>query len=77
MAKPLTGRPATVGYGSVHADEILPVRELCRRLGWERKTLAHARRAGLRTVQFGRLSCVLGADVVRFFQSLRDREPAP
>jgi hypothetical protein len=69
---PATGRPPTIGYGSIRADEVLPVRELCRRLGWQKKTLSHARREGLQTIQFGRLAYALGADVVRFFQRLRD-----
>jgi len=56
------------GYGSIRADEVLPLREAARRLGWARKTVAHAQRDGLRTVAFGRMKYVLGEDVIAFFR---------
>ena len=59
-----------LGYGSIRADEVLPLREAARRLGWERKTIAHAQRAGLVTVQFGRFKYVTGRSVVEFMEKL-------
>jgi len=64
--------PAPRPLGSIRADELLPVREACRRLGWERRTLAHAKREGLRTIPFGRFRYVTGAEVLRFFASLAE-----
>ena len=66
--KPAAGH----GYGAIRADELLPVREMMRRLGWQRKTLYHARRCGLRIIPFGRLTYCLGADVLAFFGRLAD-----
>jgi len=63
----------TPARGSIRADELLLMREACRRLGWERKTLAHAKRAGLRTIRFGRFDYVTGAELARFFARLAER----
>ena len=70
MKKPLPDKARPLG--SIRADELLPVQVLCERLGWKRKTLSHARRAGLRTVRFGRFNYVTGADVLAFFAGLAD-----
>jgi len=59
-------RPA---LGSIRADEVLPFREAARRLGWAAKTRRAAKRAGLRTITFGRAEFILGADLVAFFQA--------
>jgi hypothetical protein len=61
-----------IGYGSIRADEILPLREAARRLGWEQKTIRRAQREGLRAIPFGRLKYVRGADVLEFFGKLAD-----
>jgi hypothetical protein len=65
-AKPTT--PDTLG--SIRADEVLPVRVMAKRLGMNVKSLAHAKREGLRTVKFGRFDYVLGRDVLAFFERL-------
>ena len=59
--------------GSIRADELLLMKEACRRLNWQRKTLAHAKREGLKTVKFGRYDYVQGADVLDFFRRLAER----
>ena len=63
-----------IGYGSISADEVLPLREAGRRLGWEQKTIRRAQREGLRTVAFGRFKYVFGRDVLGFFDKLAGRE---
>lgn len=73
MKKAKAPAPAPVN-GSVTAGELLMVRELCRRLGWERKSLAHAKREGLRTVKFGRFDYARGSDVLSFFDQLAQRQ---
>ena len=60
----------SIGYGSISADEIMPLRVAGRRLGWEQKTIRHAQREGLRTIAFGRFKYVFGRDVLRFFDKL-------
>ena len=73
--KPRPDAPASrPGFGSIVAGEILPLREAARRLGWERKTIAHAKRAGLRSVRFGRFDYVRGVDVLDFFAKLADQQ---
>jgi hypothetical protein len=67
--------PATpIAPGSIRADELLLTREACRRLEWERKTLAHAKREGLKTIRFGRFDYCRGADVLRFFDRLAEQQ---
>ena len=63
-------KPPGIGYGSISADEVLPLRECGRRLGWEQKTIRRAQREGLRTIAFGRFKYVFGRDVLRFFDKL-------
>ena len=75
MRKPKDTTPPT-SHDSVSASELLMVRELCRRLGWERKSLAHAKREGLRTVKFARFDYVRGADVLAFFDKLAEQQGA-
>jgi hypothetical protein len=56
--------------GSVHAGDIMPVKVLCAKLGWQRKTLAHAKASGLQTVRFGRFDYVTGDAVLEFFRQV-------
>ncbi len=63
-------------HGSIRSDELLLMREACRRLGWERKTLAHAKSAGLVTIRFGRFDYVRGADLLSFFDRLAGQSNA-
>ncbi|KKN36558.1 hypothetical protein LCGC14_0772270 [marine sediment metagenome] len=62
--------PSPDGFGSIHANEILPLREVARRLGWGQKTIRSAQKAGLRAIEFGRLKYCLGVDVIEWFDSL-------
>ena len=58
----------------IAADAVYPLRTLERLLGWQRKTTAHAQKAGLRTVMFGRQKFVLGKWVLEFFEGLAQQE---
>ena len=63
-------QPRPDGFGSIHVDEVLPLREVSRRLGWASKTQRAAQRMGLRTISFGRMKYVRGRDVALFFDKL-------
>ena len=69
-------KSSTIGYGSIQANEILPLREAARRLGWEQKTIRRAQREGLRTIMFGRFKYVRGSDVLDFFGKLAEEQAA-
>ena len=58
--------------GVIRADEAYRLSEACRRLGFGEHSLRRARRAGLKTRRFGRSKFVLGADIIRFLESLDD-----
>ena len=70
----LLDKSLAIGPSSIRTDELLLVREACRRLGWQRKTLAHAKAEGLRTIKFGRFCYVRGADLLEFFGRLAARQ---
>ena len=55
----------------IRADEIYPLRELMRRLGWKEAALRRARRDGLRIRRYGNLFYVLGSDAVDFLSEQR------
>jgi len=74
MKHPISKEKAPVVHGSVKDGELLLVRELCHRLGWERKTLVHAKRDGLKTIRFGRWDYVRGKDALAFFDQLAERQ---
>lgn len=61
-------------FGSIHADELLPMREFGRRLNLANRALADAQRQGLRTILFGRCKYVLGSDAIAFFQGLAEQQ---
>jgi hypothetical protein len=73
MKRPLDKAPPPA-FGSIVAGEIVLVRELCRRLNWERKTLSHAKQEGLITIRFGRSDYVRGDDVLAFFGKLAEQQ---
>lgn len=60
--------PSPDGFGSIRGDEILPLREVARRLGWGQRLIVKAQVDGLRVVQYGRMKYCLGADVLHFFR---------
>lgn len=62
--------PTSDGYGSIRADELMPLREAARRLGFGQKTIRAAQRSGLHTIQFGKMKYVVGSDVIAFFEKL-------
>ena len=70
-------QPQRPTLGSVHSDEVLPLREFGRRMGLASRALADAQRQGLRTVLFGRMKYVLGSDALAWFQGLAERQKGP
>ena len=63
-------RPTRAKRGSVRADEVLPLCVLSRRLGIGRYTLLEMRKKGLHPIKQGHGYFFLGADVLRYFQTL-------
>jgi len=59
---------------SIRADELLPLVELRRRLGWGAHALRQARAAGLRLISFGASKYALGRDVLDFFGRLAEEQ---
>jgi hypothetical protein len=74
MAGEATKKARVATRGSVRADEVLSLKELRRRFGWEEHAIRQARAAGLRFIRFGRECFVLGADVLEFFRQLADQQ---
>jgi hypothetical protein len=75
MKKPLY-TTQTIGRGSVHAGEILTLREFGRRLGLANKALCDAQRAGLKTALVGRVKFVIGADALDWFGKMAEQQAA-
>lgn len=73
MRKP---NPATasVGPGSIRADELMPLAEFCRRLRIGRKTWYRMKSAGLRSAEIGKQRYILGHDALDFFAKLAQRQ---
>lgn len=71
--RPRPDAPAPL-RGFVRADEVGLYSEVARRLGLCAKSRRAAKRAGLRTIRFGRWEYVLGADVLDFFRRLAERQ---
>ncbi|MCX7429062.1 MAG: hypothetical protein NTW96_25975 [Planctomycetia bacterium] len=59
---------------SIRGDEIVPKTVLVRRLGFGRHTLEKMRRDGLRAIVLGKGVYFRGADVLRFFDRLADKQ---
>lgn len=60
--------------GSISAGEVMTLREAARRLGIGAAGMRQAQRAGLKCVPFGRQKFVLGADVLKFFEQLKEEK---
>ena len=56
--------------GSIRRDEVLPLREAARRMGWADKMIADVQRMGLPTVTIGRMKYVTGDAVYCFVEHL-------
>lgn len=69
MRKPLA-TPAPRQLGMVSRDEVGPLEEIGRRMGWGNEMLATVQRMGLRTVVIGRRKYVTGNAVYRFVEHL-------
>jgi hypothetical protein len=55
-------------FGSIHRDEVLPLREAARRMGWADKMIADVQRMGLQTVTIGRMKYTTGTAVYQFVE---------
>ncbi|NLF07272.1 MAG: hypothetical protein GX594_04740 [Pirellulaceae bacterium] len=58
--------PPTRELGSIHRDEVLPLREAARRMGWADRMIADVQKAGLKAVTIGRMKYTTGAAVYDF-----------
>ena len=67
MRKPTEAPPRSLG--SIHRDEVLPLREAARRMGWANKMISDVQKAGLKTVTIGRMKYVTGAAIYDFVES--------
>jgi hypothetical protein len=63
------GRSQTLHPSGIPVDEILPVREAMRRLGWGQHAFNHAKKQGLRILTFSKYSYIWGTDLLEFLQS--------
>ncbi len=59
--------------GSINAGEVMTLREAARRLEIGAVGMRQAQRAGLKCVPFGRQKFVLGTDVLKFFEQLKEQ----
>ena len=73
MKKSLTKRPAPI-LGSIHRDEVLPVREVARRLGWNRASIVRAQRNGLKVVRCGQFTLTTGQAVFDYIEAMMKRQ---
>ena len=73
MSRPRT-TPQPRPRGSVHRDEVLSLAEFRSRTGFGHKSIASAKRAGLRVIHFGRLGFVRGVDALEFFAKLAEEQ---
>jgi hypothetical protein len=68
--KPRPPDTAPRALGSISRDEVLPLREAARRMGWANKMIADVQKMGLQTVTIGRMKYVTGNAVYRFVEHL-------
>ena len=66
MRKPLDKPDRQLG--SISRDEVLPLREAARRMGWANRMIADVQRMGLQTVTIGRMKYCTGNAVYRFVE---------
>lgn len=69
MKRP-TDKPAPRQLGSISRDEVLPLCEAARRMGWASRMIADVQRMGLQTVTIGRMKYVTGNAIYRFVEDL-------
>ena len=69
MRKPLD-KPAPRQLGSISRNEVLPLREAARRMGWANKMISDVQRMGLRTVVIGRMKYTTGAAVYELVERM-------
>ena len=68
MKRPVTTPPRSLG--SIHRDEVLPLREAARRMGWASRMVADVQRMGLKTVVIGRMKYTTGAAVYQLVERM-------
>ena len=73
MKRPLD-TTSSIGRGSVHADEIMSLREFGRRLGLANKALCDAQKAGLKTATVGVRKYIVGSQAVAWFAQQADKQ---
>jgi hypothetical protein len=57
-------------YGSLHRDEVAPLAEVARRMGWKDKVISDVQKAGLQCVVIGRMKYTTGRAVLEFVERL-------
>lgn len=68
MKKPIDKVPRQLG--SIHRDEVLPLAEAARRMGWADQLISNVQKMGLKTAVVGRMKFVTGNEVYRFVEHL-------
>jgi len=63
-------KPAPRQLGSISRDEVLPLREAARRMGWHNKAISDVQKAGLQTVVIGRMKFTTGQAVYEFVERM-------
>ena len=66
--------PLTAALGSVSADEVMPSREFCRRMGFSRNALDALRDRGFPTIECGKQRLVDGTAALAYFRKLAARQ---
>ena len=69
--RPNTTPPA---LGSVRADEVMPAREFCRRMGIAKAAWSALLHRGFPTIECGKQKLVDGAAAVTFFRRLAEQQ---
>ncbi len=70
--KPRTSTTPARPLGSIRADEVMPLRVFCERLGIRPKAWAALARRGFPTIPLGKQKLVDGAAAIVYFRSLRE-----
>jgi hypothetical protein len=73
MRTPRNQPGATPLLGSIHAGEIMPLREFLRRMGLSRKSWAELSRRGFPSVKAGKQVFIIGDLALGFFRKLAEQ----
>lgn len=61
-------------FGSIRADEVLPLQEAARRMGWAGRMRADVQKMGLQTCLIGRLKYTTGRAVLQFVETMMQQQ---